>query len=72
MSVKVFARYSRAGNGCANFMGAWYFGALSARKNSMPIKFLILGFSVFCSFFLWKGGGGSANLNFTGTGIYLN
>ena len=35
------ARDSGAGNGCANFMGAWHFLVLSAGKRPMPIKFLI-------------------------------
>ena len=32
MSVKVFARNSGAGNGCANFMGAWTYCVLCAGK----------------------------------------
>ena len=37
------ARNSGAGNGRANFMGAWDFGVLSAGKSRMPMKFLLLG-----------------------------
>ena len=37
------ARNTGAGNGCANFMGAWNFLVLSARKPPIPIKFLLLG-----------------------------
>ena len=33
------ARTSGAGNGSANFMGAWHFLVLSAGKTPMPIKF---------------------------------
>ena len=35
------ARNSGAGNGCANFMGAWDFWVLSAGNPPMPIKFLV-------------------------------
>ena len=34
---------SGAGNGRADFMGAWHFLVLSAGKPLMPIKFLLLG-----------------------------
>ena len=40
---KIGARNSGAGNGCANFMGAWHFSVLSAGKPPMPIKILLLG-----------------------------
>ena len=36
MSVKMFAGNSRAGNGCANFMGAWEFMVLSAGNPPCP------------------------------------
>ena len=36
MSIKCFVRNSGAGNGCANFMGAWHFLVLSARKPPCP------------------------------------
>ena len=42
MSVKCFVRNSGAGNGCANFMGAWKKCVLSA-GNPMSIEFLVLG-----------------------------
>ena len=48
------ARNSVAGNGCANFMGAWHFLVLSAENPPpMPIKFLLLGGLFGVS---WKGG----------------
>ena len=40
MSIKVFAHSSRAGNGCANFMGAWDFFGSFCRKTSMLTKLL--------------------------------
>ena len=43
MSVNCFARNPGAGNGCANFMGAWDFLVLSAGKPRIPVKFLVLG-----------------------------
>ena len=33
---KISARNSGAGNGCANFMGAWHFSVLSAGKPPCP------------------------------------
>ena len=39
MSVIFPPHNSRAGNGCANFMGAWDFLVLSTGK---PVKFLVL------------------------------
>ena len=39
---KICARNSGAGNGCANFTGAWKNCVLSA-GNPMPIEFLVLG-----------------------------
>ena len=33
---KISARNSGAGNGCANFMGAWHFLVLSAGKPPCP------------------------------------
>ena len=35
---KISARDSGAGNGCANFMGAWHFFASFCWKTPMPIK----------------------------------
>ena len=43
VSVKFFVRNSGAGNGCADFMGAWKKCVLSAGK-PMSIKFLVLVF----------------------------
>ena len=55
MSIKFSARKSGAGNGCANFMGAWK-NAFSLQEKAMSIKILVLGgggvFEVF-----WGGGG---------------
>ena len=51
---KISARNSGAGNGCADFMGAWHFWVLSAGKAPMPIRFLLLGRGHGC---FWKGGG---------------
>ena len=47
-----------AGNGRANFTGAWH-----CWKTPMPIKFLLLGGGGVLVFF--RGGGRSANLIFT-------
>ena len=52
---KIRVRNSRAGNGCANFMGAWKNCVLSAGK-PVSIKFLVLGGAGILGFFL---GGGS-------------
>ena len=61
VSVKLSARNSGAGNGCANFMGAWK-NAFFLQEKAMSIKFLVLG-GVFWVLF---GGGGSADFNFYG------
>ena len=53
---KISVRISGAGNGCANFMGAWHFLLLSAGKPPMPIKFLFLGGRGVLGF-LGRGGG---------------
>ena len=45
---KISARNSGAGNGCANFMGAWK-NAFFLQEEAMSIKFLV--------FFLGGGGG---------------
>ena len=42
VSVKLFVRNSGAGNGCANFMGAWK-NAFFLQEKPMSIKFLVLG-----------------------------
>ena len=62
MSVKLFVRNSGAGNGCANFLGAWKECVLSAGKKTMSIKFLLLGEGGF--------GGGSADFIY-GRGDFL-
>ena len=54
VSVKFSVRKSGAGNGCANFMGAWK-NAFFLQENLMPIKCLILGGGYFG---FWGGGGG--------------
>ena len=61
------ARNSGAGNGRANFMGAWDFLVLSAGKPPMPIKFLLVGGG---GSGLFRRGGGSANFIFMGAGIF--
>ena len=54
MSVKFFARNSRAGNGCTPILSApGDCVDLSAGKPSMPIKVLVLGVGVFG---FWGGG----------------
>ena len=40
---KISGRNSGAGNGRADFMGAWHFLVLSAGKPPMPIQILLLG-----------------------------
>ena len=49
----MFARNSGAGNGCANFMGAWK-NAFFLQEKPMPVKILVLGGGYFG---LWGGGG---------------
>ena len=63
---KIFVRNSGAGNGCANFMGAWK-NALLPQEKPMSIKFLLLGGGDF-----GFGGGGSADFIFMGARIFLN
>ena len=58
VSVKLFARNSGAGSGCAKFVGAC---------NLHAHKFLVLGGGVFWGF----SGGGSADFIFMGAGIFL-
>ena len=62
VSVKIFVRNSGAGNGRANFMGAWK-NALSLQEKPMPIKFLVLGGGILGSF-----QGGSADFVFMAMG----
>ena len=66
MFVKLFARNSGAGNGCANFMGAWNKSVLSAGKTHAhkipPFRGGYFGFG---------GGGESADFIFMGAGIFL-
>ena len=64
VSVKNVARDSGAGNGCADFMGAWTF----CRKTPMPITFLVLGGGGIWGLF---GGGRSADIIFMDAGIFL-
>ena len=53
LSVNVSIRNSKAGNGCANYMVAWDFWALSAGEKLHAHKILVLG-RVFV--FFWGGG----------------
>ena len=64
MSVKLFVRNSGAGNGCANFMGAWK-NVFFLQEKPMYIKFLLLGGGGV------GGGGGSADFIFMGARIFL-
>ena len=50
VSVKMFVRNSGAGNGCANFMGAWK-NALFLQEKPMSIKFRVLGEGGYFGFF---------------------
>ena len=56
---KISVRNSGAGNGCANFMGTWKNGVLSAGK-PMSINFLVLGGGGILGF----GGGGEVPILF--------
>ena len=58
VSVKIFARDSGAGNGCANLMGAWRKCVLSAGKIHAD---KIPRFRGGRYFGFWGGGGGSAD-----------
>ena len=62
------ARNSGAGNGRANFMGAWDFLLLSAGK---PHAHIILPFWGGVLGFFRRGGGGSASFIFMSVGIFL-
>ena len=64
---KISARNSGAGNGCANFMGAWRFWALSAGK---PHAHKISPFRGGGVVGFLEGGGGSADFIFMGVGIF--
>ena len=69
MSLNVSARNSRAGNGCANFMGAWEFLVPSAGENLHAHKIpRFLGGGGIRVFF-W---GGECQFNFYVAGIFLN
>ena len=59
---KIFVRNSGAGNGCANFMGAWK-NAFFLQEEPMSIKFLLLGG-------LLGGGGGKCRYYFNGRGDF--
>ena len=63
---KIFVRNSGAGNGCANFMGAWK-NALFLQEKPMSIKFLLLRGGGYFGF--W--GGGSADFISMGARIFL-
>ena len=63
MSIKKFARNSRAEHGCAN-LGFW--ASFCRKKNSIPIKNLVWGGG-----WVLGGGRGSANSIFMGAGIFL-
>ena len=62
VSVKFSVRNSGAGNGCANFMGAWK-NAFFLQEKAMSIKFLVLGGGGILGFFL---GGGKCRFYFYG------
>ena len=67
MSAKFFVRNSGAGNGCANFMGAWenaFFCRKTHHAHKIP-RFWGGGY------FGFLGGGGSADLSFTGIFLIL-
>ena len=66
---KISVRNSGAGNGCANFMGAWKKCALSAGKTHVHKIPRFRGGGVFWAF--GGGGGGSADLIFMGARIFL-
>ena len=59
--IKLFARNSGAGNGCANFTGAWKIAFFLQENPPCPQKFLVLGGGVF-----GVGVGGSADFIFMG------
>ena len=66
VSVKFFARNSGAGNGCADFMGAWKKFFFFLQGNLHAHKFLVSGGAGILIFF-W--GGGSADFSFMGARI---
>ena len=66
VSMKLFARNSGPGNGCANFMGAWDFGFF-LQENLHAHKIPRFGGRGWVFFF---GGGGCANFIFMGVGIF--
>ena len=59
---KIVVRNSGAGNGCANFMGAWK-NAFFLQEEPMSIKFLLLGGG---GVFWVLGGGGECRFYFYG------
>ena len=63
------ARNSGAGNGCANFMGAWFFWLFLLEN---PHAHQIPRLRGWCWGFLEGGGGGSANFIFMSAGTLLN
>ena len=52
VSVKILVRNSGAGNGCANFMGAWK-NAFFLQEKPMSVKFLLLGGGGECRFYFY-------------------
>ena len=64
---KIRVRNSGAGNGCANFTGAWNH-AFFLQEKAMSIKFLVLGGG---GVFWVLGGGGSADFIFMCARIFL-
>ena len=66
---KISARNSGAGNGCANFMGAWHFWFSDSHAGKPPVAHKIPPLGGVVEFL--EGGGGSANFIFMGVGIFL-
>ena len=72
MSVKFFARNSRAGDGCANFMGTWDFWVFLQGKKALHAHNIPrFGGGGVSWFFVVVGGGGVPILFFMGPGIFL-
>ena len=66
---KFFARNSGAGNGCANFMGAWKY-AFFLQENLHAHQFLVLG-GILGLVFFFLGGGAKCRFYFHGRGDFL-
>ena len=67
MSIKIFARNSRAGNGCANFYGRLGISGSLCRKTTIHTKFLVLGGGGGA---FWFFGGGGANFILWARGFF--